>query len=80
MQMSKKMKLKEAKQYVADKLGIEVIDLIDEEVMRPLRETLGIGTTIAVPGSPQGIYAKRNIAKLLDIEINSVNFMNSKLK
>ncbi|MCF8070384.1 MAG: hypothetical protein K9L30_17515 [Desulfobacterales bacterium] len=33
MQMTKKMRLNEAKQYVADKLGIEVIDLIDEEII-----------------------------------------------
>jgi hypothetical protein len=80
MQMSKKMKLNEAKQYVADKLGIDVVDLINEEVMRSLREELGIGTIIAVAGSEKGIIAKNNIAKLLDIEINSVNLFHSKLK
>ena len=80
MQMTKKMRLNEAKLYVADKLGIAVMDLINEDVMRPLREELGIGTSIAIPGAVKGIIAKHNIAKLLDIEINSVNLFHSKLK
>jgi len=79
MQMTKKMRLNDAKQYVADKLGIKVIDLIDEEIMRPLREELEIGTSVAIPGAAKGILAKNKIAKLLDIEINSVNLFQSKL-
>ena len=80
MQMTKKMRLNEAKLYVADKLGIDVMDLINEDVMRPLREELGIGTSIAIPGAEKGIIAKHKIAKLLDIEINSVKLFHSKLK
>ena len=34
MQMSRRMKINEAKAYVAEKLGIDVIDLTNEEVMR----------------------------------------------
>ena len=37
MQLIKKMKLPQAKKYVAGKLGIELLDLINEEVMRQLR-------------------------------------------
>jgi dimethylamine--corrinoid protein Co-methyltransferase len=72
MQISRKMKLLEAKKYVANKLGIEVIDLVNEDVMRPLREDLGIGTITSVAGSPKGIRAKIKIAELLEIPINSV--------
>jgi dimethylamine--corrinoid protein Co-methyltransferase len=47
MQMSRRMKLAEAKQYVANKLGVEIIDLTDEDVMYPLRQELGIGVVTA---------------------------------
>jgi dimethylamine--corrinoid protein Co-methyltransferase len=77
MQMTRKMKISEAKQYVADKLGIAVSELTNEEVMRDLREKLDIGIITAVAGSAKGIRAKRNIAKLLEININSVNLFAS---
>ena len=80
MQLTKKMKLAEAKQYVASKLGIGLRDLINEEVMRQLREDLGIGTTTSVAGSAKGIRAKRAIAELLDIPINSVALFNSQIE
>jgi dimethylamine--corrinoid protein Co-methyltransferase len=79
MQISRKMKLLEAKKYVANKLGIEVIDLTNEDVMRPLREDLGIGTITSVAGSPKGIRAKIKIAELLEIPINSVTLFKSQL-
>ncbi|MCP4690411.1 MAG: hypothetical protein GY859_20320 [Desulfobacterales bacterium] len=79
MQMTRRMKISEAKQYVAKKLGVEVLDLTDEEVMHRLRVDLDIGSVIAEPGQATGIMAKRKIAKLLDIEINSVNLFNSRL-
>ena len=73
MQMSKKMKLPDAKKYVAEKLGVSILDLTDEDVMYPLREELGIGVVTAKAGGPKGIMAKAKIAKLLEIEIPSVN-------
>jgi len=73
MQMTRKMKIAQAKQYVAGKLKISTMDLSNEEVMRQVREELGIGFVTAVAGSPKGIAAKCRIAELLDIEINSVN-------
>ena len=79
MQMTRKMKIDAAKQYVADKLGIDVIDLTNEEMMRQIREDLGIGTITAVAGSAKGIAAKWKIAELLDIQINSVNLFKSKI-
>ena len=72
MQLIKKMKIDAAKQYVAEKLGIGIADLVDEEIMRQLRDDLGIGTITSVAGSPKGIRAKINIAELLDIPISSV--------
>ena len=79
MQMSRKMKIHEAKAYVAKKLGIEVMDLTNEEVMRPLREELGIGTVTSVAGSPKGIRAKIKIAELLNIQIPSVDLFKSQI-
>ena len=77
MQLIKKMKISEAKQYVAEKLGVGIADLVDEEVMRQLREDLGIGIITSVAGSPKGIRAKLKIAELLDVPINSVDLFKS---
>jgi len=77
MQMTRKMRINEAKAYVAERLGIDQIDLTNEDVMRGLREDLGIGTVVSVAGSPKGIRAKRNVAKLLDINIRSVDLFDS---
>lgn len=72
MQMTQRMKIHEAKSYVAGKLGVDVIELTNEDVMRPLREDLGIGVVTSLAGSPKGIRAKLKVAELLGIEINSV--------
>jgi hypothetical protein len=77
MQLIKKMKIAEAKQYVAEKLGIDVADLVNEEVMRQLREDLGIGVITSMAGSPKGIRAKLKIAELLEVPINSVDLFKS---
>ena len=79
MQMTRKMKLDAAKQYVADKLGIEVIELTNEELMRQIREDLDIGIITSVAGSAKGIAAKWKVAQLLDININSVDLFQSKI-
>jgi dimethylamine--corrinoid protein Co-methyltransferase len=71
MQFGKNMRIKDAKDYVAKKLGVTAVDLADEFVMRDLREELGIGLVTGVPGAPRGIAAKMNIENLLDIKINS---------
>ena len=71
MEFGKNMRVKDAKAYVAKKLGIDVIDIADEFVMRDLREELGIGVVTGVPGATRGIAAKMNIENLLDIKINS---------
>lgn len=80
MQMTRKMKLPEAKKYVAEKLGVSILELTDEDIMHPLREKLGIGVVTAEAGGPKGIIAKTKIAKLLEIEIPSVNLFKKNLE
>jgi len=72
MQLANGMKIKEAKEYVANKLGISTFDLCDSAVMFEIREDLGLGVQQPEVGSPMGIAAKMRIAELLDIKINSV--------
>lgn len=79
MQLIKKMKLAEAKQHVAEKLKVEISDLINEEIIRQLREDLGIGTIVSVAGSPKGMRAKLKIAELLGVRINSVELFKSQI-
>jgi dimethylamine--corrinoid protein Co-methyltransferase len=79
MQMTRKMKISGAKHYVAGKLGIEVMDLTNEELMRELRDELGIGVITSIAGGPKGMRAKLKIAELLDIHINSVELFKSQL-
>lgn len=80
MQMSRKMRIREAKAYVAEKLKVSPADLSNEHVMREVREDLDIGIITSVPGSAKGIEAKARIAQLLDIEINSVKRLMEKIK
>ena len=79
MQMTRKMKIDEAKTYVAEKLGVDTLALTDEEIMRQVREDLDIGIITSVSGSAKGIAAKWKIAELLGIEINSVNHFKTKV-
>ena len=59
MQLSRKMRLPEAKAYVADKLNVSLLDLGDANVMRELREDLDIGVITSVPGAPRGSRLRR---------------------
>jgi len=77
MQMSRRMKLADAKHYVAEKLKVDVEDLVDEDVMYALRKDLGIGVVTPQAGGPEGILAKCRVADLLDIDINSVQRFKS---
>jgi len=78
MQMSRGMKIGEVKRHVAEKLRISMTELTDDAVMWELRRDLGIGTVYSKMRSPKGIEAKHHIAKLLDIEINSVNLFKGR--
>jgi Dimethylamine methyltransferase (Dimeth_PyL) len=79
MQLTQRMKITEAKEYVAEKLGISVMDLADVEVMHMVRQDLDIATLPVIADGASGIAAKCRIAELLDIELNSVNLFKSKL-
>ena len=80
MQMTRKMRIKDAKAYVADKLKVSPTDLSDVYIMREVREELDIGIITSVPGCAKGIEAKARIAELLDIEINSVRRLKNKMR
>ena len=76
MQMTRGMRLDEAKQYVAGKLGCTVGDLSDSYAMEQIRGEKGLGRILdhsnLHPGEPNAMYAKFRIAELLDVPINSV--------
>jgi dimethylamine--corrinoid protein Co-methyltransferase len=76
MQMSRGMRLKEAKEYVADRLGCTARDLSDSYAMEQIRGEKGLGRILdhsnLHPGEPNGMMAKFRIAELLGISINSV--------
>ena len=73
VQMTRGMRIQEAKAYVAEKLGVTVADLTDPIIMTEVRTDLGLGLVTPLPGVPKGIEAKFNIARILDIDINCVN-------
>ena len=79
MQMTRRMKLADAKNYMAGKLGVSLMDLVDEDVMYPLRKDLGLGVVTPQAGGPEGMLAKCRAADLLDIEINSVQRFKSRM-
>jgi dimethylamine--corrinoid protein Co-methyltransferase len=78
MQMTRGMKIDEAKAYVADKLSVSVSDLTDPVMMTEIREDLEIGSMYPLPGCAKGLEAKIRIAELLGIEINCIRRMKSK--
>jgi len=78
MQMTRGMRINEAKSYVANKLKIGVGDLTDPIIMTEVRQDLGFGLVTPLPGIVKGMEAKFRIANLLGIEINCVKrFKNS---
>ena len=78
MQMTRGMKIDEAKKYVADKLSVSVADLTDPVVMTEVREDLDIGSISPLPGCAKGIEAKLRIAEVLGIDINCVRRLKNK--
>jgi dimethylamine--corrinoid protein Co-methyltransferase len=76
MQMTRRMRLKEAKEYVAGKLGCTRRDLSDPVAMEELRLEHGLGTlantSTTRPDEPGMMEAKFNIAELLDVPINCI--------
>jgi hypothetical protein len=76
MQMSRGMRLNEAKDYVAGKLGCTVRDLSDSYAMEQIRGEKGLGRILdhsnLHPGEPNAMMAKFRIAELLGVGISSV--------
>jgi hypothetical protein len=76
LQMTRGMRLREAKDYVAGKLGVTPFDLSDPVVMTEVRNEHGFGRihsyAISQPWQANQIEAKFNIARVLDVPINCV--------
>jgi dimethylamine--corrinoid protein Co-methyltransferase len=76
MQMTRGMRLTQAKSYVAERLGLGVADLADPIAMHDVRRDLGLGRIpvqeLTYPTHPGAMEAKFRIAEVLDVPINSV--------
>jgi dimethylamine--corrinoid protein Co-methyltransferase len=79
MQMSRTMRIDQAKRYVADKLRVSITDISDPVIMSEIREDLDLGRVNETPGVAKGIDAKFRIAEVLGIEINCVNKFKQKV-
>ena len=79
VQMSRGMRIQEAKKYVADRLRIAVSELTDPVIMGEVREDLQIGALTPLPGCAKGIEAKFRIAEVLGIDINCVRRFKDKI-
>ncbi len=82
MQFTRGMRNIEAKRYVAEKLGVSALDLVDPVVMLDVRKEFGLGSMyeseISGPDDPLAIEAKFNISKVLDVPINCVERFKEK--
>jgi dimethylamine--corrinoid protein Co-methyltransferase len=78
MQVTRAMRVNEAKDYVAGRLGISVKELADPVMMSEIREDLHLGMINPQPGCALGVEAKFRIAELLGIEINCLSRFRSK--
>ena len=76
MQMTRGMRLEQAKEHVAGKLGVSTADLGDPLVMHDVRGEHGLGRLtvqeLTYPAQPGAMEAKFHIARVLDVPINSV--------
>ena len=79
LQLNRAMRIDAAKKYVADKLGVSVVDIADEVKMREVREDMDLGTLNECPGVAKGIDAKFRIAKLMDLKINCVELFKQRV-
>ncbi len=77
MQITRGMRLAEAKGHVASRLGVTVADLSDPIVMYDVRRERGLGAPTeggeaASVGDPVGLEAKHHVAELLGVPVGSV--------
>ena len=80
LQLNRSMKIDESKKFFADQLEASVADIVNEVAMREIREDMDIGTLNESPGVAKGIDAKFRIARILDLEINSVNLFKHRIE
>jgi len=75
VQLARRMRLPEAKAYVAGRLGVTPAELSDPVAMADVRKDLGLGTITtedtATVEDPVAIEAKVNIARLLDVPVRA---------
>jgi len=75
MQMTRRMRLPEAKAYVAERLGVTPTDLSDPVAMAEVRRARGLGTLptedTATVDDALAIEAKLNIARVLDVPVRA---------
>jgi hypothetical protein len=79
MQMTRGMKIQEAKEYVANKLKLSVSEIADPVIMTEVRQDLKLGCMSPQAGDAYGIEAKFRIAEVLGIDINCVNKFRNKV-
>ena len=78
VQLAKGFRIREAKDYVADKLGGSVTDLVDPVIMGEVRADLGLGTMMPLAHTTKGIECKFNIARALNIKVNCLEAFKTK--
>lgn len=78
VQMSRGMRTEEAKAYVAEKLGVSTLELVDPIVMSEVREELNIGLVTPLPKRAGAIEAKFRIADVPGVDINCVKRFREK--
>jgi len=79
-QMEKKLKIADAKTYVANKLSIDLETMTDECAMKELRERLDIGGAMSSIGHAKGMAAKARIATRCGFKIDCVEKFLNKTK
>ncbi len=76
MQMTRGMRLDQAKAHVAGRLGVSPPELSDPLVMHEVRREFGLGLIpvqeLTYPSEPGAIEAKFHISEVFDVPINSV--------
>jgi dimethylamine--corrinoid protein Co-methyltransferase len=78
VQLAKKLRIGEAKKYVADKLKIGVDELSDPIIMSEIRNDLGFGIMMPLGDTPKGLECKFNIARVLDLDLNCLKRFKSR--
>ena len=76
MQMTRGMRLDQAKRHVAERLCVSTAELSDPLIMHDVRRELGLGLIpvqeLTYPNEPGAIEAKFHISEVLEVPINSV--------